>query len=37
MLRPGVRVVPLYNEAGRYIGKGKNAKACLVVKVATEK
>ena len=37
MLRPGVRVVPLYNEAGRYIGKGKNAKACLVVKLATEK
>jgi hypothetical protein len=37
MLRPGVRVVPLYNEAGRYIGTGKNAKACLVVKIATEK
>ena len=37
MLRPGARVVPLYNEAGRYIGKGKNAKACLVVKLATDK
>ena len=37
MLRPGARVVPLYNEAGGYVGKGKNAKACLVVKLATDK
>ena len=37
MLRQGTRVIPMYDEAGKYIGKGKNAKACLIVRLEKKK
>ena len=33
LLRPGMRVLPLYDEAGKYVGNSKYGKTCLLVKI----
>jgi phosphatidylinositol phospholipase C delta len=33
MLRSGVRILPLYDEDGKYIGRNKQPNPCLVVKI----
>lgn len=33
MLRSGVRILPLYDEEGKYVGGNKQPKACLVLKI----